>query len=57
MRIDYQNSIQKKLARAKSYLAETDWYYARKAETGEDVPADVVPKRIAARDYIRSQES
>lgn len=57
MQINYQTPTAKKLAKAKAYLASTDWYYARKAETGEDVPAEVVTKRIAARDYIRAQES
>ena len=41
---------------AKRYLSDTDWYYARKMETGEDVPADVVTKRIEAREFLRSQE-
>ena len=34
---------------ALAYLASTDWYFARKAETGEEVPADVLAKRAAAR--------
>lgn len=36
-------------ADALAYLASTDWYYARKLETGKDVPEDVVAKREAAR--------
>lgn len=39
---------------AKQYLAATDWYYARKAETGDEVPADVVQKRIDAREFLRA---
>jgi hypothetical protein len=39
------------------YLSSTDWYYARKMETGEEVPADVVEKRLAARELIRSIEA
>lgn len=38
----------------KAYLASTDWYYARLAETKEAVPQDVVDARIAARDFIRT---
>lgn len=38
------------------YLSSTDWYYARKAETGEEVPEDIVAKRIEAREFIRANE-
>jgi hypothetical protein len=41
-------SIQLKIA-AKRYLAETDWYAVRKAETGKAVPSDVLTKRAQAR--------
>jgi hypothetical protein len=40
----------------KDYLTSTDWYYARKAETGEEVPTDVVIKRKEAREFIRANE-
>lgn len=36
-------------AEALQYLNSTDWYFARKAETGQDVPADVLQKREDAR--------
>lgn len=42
------------ISEAFSYLKETDWYYARKLETGEEVPVDVVTKRMASRDLIRA---
>lgn len=41
---------------AQAYLKNTDWYYARKMETVEEVPADVVANRIAAREYIRAND-
>lgn len=41
-------------AEALAYLASTDWYYARKAETGEEVPADVVQKRLEARALLNT---
>lgn len=41
---------------AQKYLTSTDWYYARQLETGEEVPADVVTKRLEARAYIREVE-
>lgn len=39
-----------------SYLSSTDWYLARKVETGEEVPADVLAKRTDARTYIRTYQ-
>ena len=34
---------------AKKYLAETDWYVSRKAETGKAIPDDILTKRAQAR--------
>ena len=34
---------------AKRYLAETDWYAVRKAETEKEIPADILAKRAQAR--------
>lgn len=31
------------------YLASTDWYVVRKAETGEAVPQAILDARVAAR--------
>lgn len=42
---------------ARSYLLSTDFYYARKLETGKDVPKDVVSKRITSREYIINNET
>ena len=44
------------LPKYKAYLDQTDWYYARKMETGEDVPSEVVSKRLEARAYIRDNK-
>ena len=41
-------------ASALKYLADTDWYYARLAETGEAVPNDVKTKRIACRELLNA---
>ena len=38
---------------ARKYLAETDWYVTRKAETGKAIPDDVVTKRQEARERVR----
>ena len=35
--------------RARRYLAETDWYVTRKAETGTAIPNDILTKRAQAR--------
>jgi hypothetical protein len=37
---------------SKDYLASTDWYASRKADTGEAIPADVTTARAAARAVI-----
>lgn len=41
-----------KNAEARAYLASTDWYVVRKAETGQEIPADVLQKRQEARDAV-----
>ena len=38
---------------ARKYLAETDWYVARKAETGKAIPDEVLTKRQQARDKVK----
>lgn len=47
-----QYLIDQQVSSYKVFLNSTDWYYARKAETGEDIPTDIVLKRKEARDYI-----
>ena len=37
---------------SRAYLASTDWYITRHAETAEAVPADVTTARAAARESI-----
>lgn len=39
-------------AEARAYLAGTDWYVVRFAETGVAIPADILAARQAARDSI-----
>ena len=46
----------RKIQEYKAYLNSTDFYYARKAETGEEVPTEVVAKRLEAREFIRANE-
>lgn len=46
--IDEAESISAK-KHARQYLAETDWYVTRKAETGTAIPDDVLTKRAQAR--------
>ena len=44
-------------ADVRAYLASTDWYVVRKAETGTEIPADILAKRQAARDAVVSSLS
>ena len=39
-------------ATSQAYLASTDWYITRHAETAVEVPADVTTARAAAREAI-----
>lgn len=39
-------------AKARAYLASTDWYIVRKAETGVEVPQEILDKRQEARRSI-----
>ena len=50
-----QQELTKQIQEANQYLQTTDWYYARKAETGEEVPVEVVNKRLECREFIRLQ--
>ena len=36
------------------YLQSTDWYVVRKADTGKEIPSDVITKRQSARDAIQN---
>jgi len=56
-KISEECKILDNITAAKKYLTGTDWYYARKIETGEEVPKDVLKKRVEAREYISSNEN
>jgi hypothetical protein len=56
---DTPEFIQKELDKFKAfeykeYLDSTDWYYARKLETGEEVPSAVLSKRVKARNFLKA---
>ena len=51
-----QQELETKIINAKSYLQSTDFYYIRKIEIAEDIPIDVISKRIEAREFIRANE-
>ena len=46
---DATQAAQEALSEATSYLASTDWYVVRLAETGVNVPEDVAAKRAQSR--------
>ena len=39
--------------KARQYLADTDWYVTRKAETGKAIPDDILTKRQEAREKVK----
>jgi len=47
-----QADRQAEIATLSTYLASTDWYAARLAETGKAIPTDIVTERQKARDRI-----
>ena len=40
--------------KARQYLADTDWYVTRKAETGKAIPDEILTKRQEARVKVKS---
>lgn len=46
--------LDRQIAEALAYLRETDWYYARKMETGEDIPSEIVNLRIEKRNFLKN---
>jgi hypothetical protein len=42
--------------RARAYLAETDWYVTRAAETGKPIPDDIKAARKVARETASRSE-
>ena len=51
-----QIELETKIIDAKSYLQLTDFYYIRKIEIAEDIPTEVISKRIEAREFIRANQ-
>ena len=47
------NQINIQNYQARKYLADTDWYVTRKAETGKAIPDDIVTKRQEAREKVK----
>lgn len=51
-----ESLVLQKIHEMQKYLADTDWYASRKAETGKEIPDDVVLMRQQARDYISANK-
>lgn len=45
-------TIEAQKARARAYLAQTDWYVTRRTETAEKIPQDITDKRTEARKLL-----
>lgn len=43
-----------KILEAKLFLTQTDWYYSRKMETGEEIPIDIVTQRLNSRTFLKN---
>jgi hypothetical protein len=47
--------LDKHQAEASEYLSSTDWYFARLAETGQEVPDEIKQKRADARAVLNEE--
>lgn len=45
-------ALELRKAEARTYLAATDWYITRRAETQKSVPREILDKRAAARETL-----
>ena len=43
-------------SQANSELAKTDWYIVRKADTGAEIPQDIIDARAALRTKVDTKE-
>ena len=48
--------VQDEINTNKKYLSDTDWFYTRRLDIGEEVPVDIVTARAAARAKINQLE-
>lgn len=53
LKANYDNKM--KVAEAKAYLNNTDFYYIRKMEIGQEIPEDIIAQRIKYREFLTSQ--
>ena len=44
-------------SQANSKLAQTDWYVVRKADTGTEIPQDIIDARTAIRTAVETKEA
>lgn len=55
-RAEHKATDEYKLAECERYLASTDWYTCRLAETGKDMPSDVREKRQECRELLSANK-
>ena len=51
------NAIKSLKSQANSKLAQTDWYIVRKADTGAEIPQDIIDARAAIRTAVNTKEA
>ena len=51
------SAIQSLKSQANSKLAQTDWYVVRKADTGTEIPQDIIDARTAIRTAVETKEA
>ena len=55
--VDTTPTVAQLIAEQQEILDTTDWYVTRHAETGKEIPAEILTKRQAARDKINELRS
>ena len=51
------NAIKSLKSQANSKLAKTDWYVVRKADTGTEIPQDIIDARASIRTAVETKEA
>jgi hypothetical protein len=51
-----QEENERKVREARAFLVDTDFYYVRKVEIGEDVPRGIEIQRAYCRDFLRDRD-
>tara|TARA_R100000773_G_scaffold37052_1_gene32108 strand:+ start:645 stop:1100 length:456 start_codon:yes stop_codon:yes gene_type:complete len=52
-----ENAVKSLKSQANTKLAETDWYIVRKADTGAEIPQNIIDTRASIRSTVETKEA